>query len=336
MKIDFWLPHVKIAGGTKVTLSYAVILKSLGHQVRVFVPHRGWKERLLNTATWKGIVRINPVYVRDWKKAADMAGDIVIADSWQAASALIGSGAKASLFHFVQHDERLYHGTPSDVERVYTQKALNKIAVSSWLKERFELEFSQPVFLLMNTVDRTIFYPAVVEEQKARVRILLLVHTYNWKGTQEGIDIIERLKGTYPHITLVGFGVRTRQAPRALDEYYYNPSQDQLRHLYATADIFVCPSWDEGFGLPSLEAMACGAVVVTYDNGGSRDFAFHEKTALVAPRRNTNLLIKEVERVVVDLGLRARLRQGGLDFVSTLPTPYEQGQRLAEFLASRT
>lgn len=335
MKIDFWLPHVKIAGGTKITLSYAVALKRLEHQVRVFVPHSSWRERLLSTATWKGIMPISPVYVRDWQKAADMAGDIIIADSWQAASALVGSRAKSTLFHFIQHDERLYHGTPSDVEQVYTQKALNKIAVSSWLKERLEHEFSQSVFLLMNTVDRTMFYPATVEGKKTHVRILLLVHTYDWKGTQEGIDIIERLKTTYPHITLVGFGVRTKQAPNALDEYYYNPSQDQLRHLYATADIFVCPSWDEGFGLPSLEAMACGAVVVTYDNGGSRDFAFHEKTALVAPRRNVDLLAKEVERAIVDQDLRVRLRQGGLNFVATLPTPHEQGERLAEFLTTR-
>jgi glycosyltransferase involved in cell wall biosynthesis len=35
-----------------------------------------------------------------------------------------------------------------------------------------------------------------------------------------------------------------------------------LRHLYAACELFVFPSWHEGFGLPVLEAMACGAPVI--------------------------------------------------------------------------
>ena len=33
------------------------------------------------------------------------------------------------------------------------------------------------------------------------------------------------------------------------------------------ADVFVFPSWIEGFGLPVIEAMACGAPVITSDRG---------------------------------------------------------------------
>jgi glycosyltransferase involved in cell wall biosynthesis len=40
--------------------------------------------------------------------------------------------------------------------------------------------------------------------------------------------------------------------------------------------------WGEGFGKTPLEAMACGAALVTTDNGGSRDFAHDGETALVS------------------------------------------------------
>ena len=45
------------------------------------------------------------------------------------------------------------------------------------------------------------------------------------------------------------------------------PNDAQLAALMAGADAFCLPSLDEGFGLPALEAMACGAVVVVSDRG---------------------------------------------------------------------
>ena len=53
--------------------------------------------------------------------------------------------------------------------------------------------------------------------------------------------------------------------------------------IYNTSRVFLCTSWVEGFGLTNVEAMACGAALVTTDNGGSRDYALHGETALVAP-----------------------------------------------------
>jgi glycosyltransferase involved in cell wall biosynthesis len=45
----------------------------------------------------------------------------------------------------------------------------------------------------------------------------------------------------------------------------YVPRQD-LRGLYSLASVFAFPSLYEGFGLPPLEAMACGAPVLTSNN----------------------------------------------------------------------
>src|SRR3972149_6038774 len=69
---------------------------------------------------------------------------------------------------------------------------------------------------------------------------------------------------------------------------------------------------DEGLGMPSMEAMACGAALVTYDNGGCRDYALDGRTALVARRRDVAHLAQRLELAVCDPGLRAKLAREGM------------------------
>ncbi len=60
-------------------------------------------------------------------------------------------------------------------------------------------------------------------------------------------------------------------------------SDEQLIALYNECSLFVFPSWHEGFGLPVLEAMACGAPVVASDASSIREIAT-DKTALFDPQ----------------------------------------------------
>jgi glycosyltransferase involved in cell wall biosynthesis len=68
--------------------------------------------------------------------------------------------------------------------------------------------------------------------------------------------------------------------------------------------------------MPSMEAMACGAALVTYDNGGSRDYARDGETALVARRRNVDDLAARLAALTGDPEQRRRLAAAGLALVT--------------------
>jgi glycosyltransferase involved in cell wall biosynthesis len=83
----------------------------------------------------------------------------------------------------------------------------------------------------------------------------------------------------------------------------------RLAALYRGAVAAVVPSRYEGFGLPALEAMACGAPVVVTDAGNSP--AVVGDAALVAPVGNARALGEALLRLLDDPALRARLAADG-------------------------
>jgi len=128
---------------------------------------------------------------------------------------------------------------------------------------------------------------------------------------------VARIRRARAGVHLVGFGVKAPRVARPYDEFHVDPPQEALAALYSGADIYLCPSWDEGLGMPPMEAMACGAALVTYDNGGCRDYARDGETALVVPRRDVAALGSALGRLATDAALRARIAAAGLAHVRT-------------------
>jgi GT2 family glycosyltransferase len=91
--------------------------------------------------------------------------------------------------------------------------------------------------------------------------------------------------------------------------------QSALGREYDAARVFVQGSWFEGFGQPGLEALACGVPLVTTDNGGCREYARDEETALVVPPRDAPAMAAAIERILDDPSLAEKLAANGLDVV---------------------
>ncbi len=86
-------------------------------------------------------------------------------------------------------------------------------------------------------------------------------------------------------------------------------ADDDLPDLYAGAEVFVYPSLWEGFGLPALEALACGAPAIVSATSSLPEVV-GEAAVLVDPH-DAGALGAALERVLADADLRARLRAAG-------------------------
>jgi glycosyltransferase involved in cell wall biosynthesis len=107
--------------------------------------------------------------------------------------------------------------------------------------------------------------------------------------------------------------------------------EERLPSLYRGAQALIFPSLYEGFGLPIVEAMACGTPVVTSNVTAMPETA--GDAALLVDPRSVEQITHAMQRVVEDTSLRHELKKIGITRVAQLSwesTSRRAGQLLAE------
>ena len=129
-----------------------------------------------------------------------------------------------------------------------------------------------------------------------------------------------RPEGKLPQLILVGKrGWLDNETFRAAQRHSANNdiaftgyvAENDLSALYSGATCFVYPSFFEGFGLPVLEAMQCGAPVIAGNRTSIPEVV--GKAGLLFDPFDTNSLVQALTRVLDDSEYRAALRIQGLE-----------------------
>jgi glycosyltransferase involved in cell wall biosynthesis len=140
---------------------------------------------------------------------------------------------------------------------------------------------------------------------------------------QREIDAFDRFKeqtGSDWQLVLAGsdwhgadvIHARIQHSPHAGDIRTpgFVPDRD-LPMLNRAAEVFVFPSLYEGFGLPPVEAMACGCPVISSTRGSLGEVVGN--AAVTVDPEDIDALKTQMARLATDADLRDRLRNAGLD-----------------------
>jgi glycosyltransferase involved in cell wall biosynthesis len=181
-------------------------------------------------------------------------------------------------------------GTDTKYQKISSKSIINEGRIKYKLPDRFILFVGtlEPGKNLQGLIEA--FYQ--LKKENRITQKLVIVGAYGW-GTQRHLELINE--------------------PILKDEIIftgYVPDED-LPLIYNAADLFVFPSFYEGFGLPPLEAMACGTAVITSKLSSLPEIV-GDAGLLINPY-NTKELTDAIERVIKDEGLRAEMITKGFE-----------------------
>jgi len=237
-----------------------------------------------------------------------------VATWWETASLVRRSCLRRGTgVYFVQDIESSYRLTDPayqlQVHATYTPD-LFYVTTSPWIQQTLRRYFGLQAEIVSPWVDLEVFRPT----QQARDGSILAIGRREVLKNQTAILGAWRLLNPRPPLKLFGVEPMPLEPP---GQYILKPTDAGLCELYNQASVFLQPSLHEGFGLPMLEAMACGCPVITTACHGNEHFIRDGYNCIVVPWYDNTLIARAIRLLLNDTELAQRLIRGGLETVQS-------------------
>ena len=235
----------------------------------------------------------------------------------------LGSKAEAGDGVLRRVSARLKASVRDAVER---RTVVHYVAESARVKVLFSEAVSAPISVLQQALPLDDYERAVEGDSRAQVRAELdipaeatvLVDVSRLvpdKGHDDLFPLLAALGDRTPEVRLllVGDGSLRGDLERAAerhgvaDRVVFAGNRADVARVLVAGDIFVFPSYSEGFGMVALEAMGAGLPVVAYDLPPFHEFMEPGTTALLCPTGDVPALTDAVATLVDDPVRRAQM-----------------------------
>lgn len=264
LKITYLLETTELWGGVKVVFEQAEALSESGFDVKILSKD--------SKQSWYPL-KLPVTEVREFNDYTIPESDIVIGTYWTTVKEAYPT-KKGILVHLCQGYEggnkELQH-LKKQIDNVYKLN-IPKLTISPHLNKFIQENFRLDSYYIGQMINREIFYPSNTEKdinKNNNLKILVVgpfeADVKNIQTSLQGIAIAKN------NMKIPIILIRVSQFPLTNDEknifkpdnYYYLVPYESMGNIYRNADLLISMSKEaEGFGLPPLEAMACGVPTI--------------------------------------------------------------------------
>ena len=337
IRVAIPLAGFNLSGGVKSLVGVANALAERGHAVRFLVPdfarvppeplYPDVRVRVLATGpAWLPAPLRKLIHLARLSLLATAGADVCLANYFTTAYVALASqwlrGDHAALAYNVRGYEPMSHGllanasVPSRIVRAALawlsyRLPLQKICTTEWLREQTG---DPSAFVVGHGIELRVFRPPASRSPREDVRVVVgtIGRHGEAKGYPDFLRALELLPADLPIVVRVA-APDTVALPTRFPATVEHPNPGpEMAAFYGRCDLFVFSSRGEGFGLPAVEAMACGCALITTDSGGVRQFARDGENCLMTPPNDPPALAVAISALVGDAGRQRALAEAGL------------------------
>ncbi len=339
LKINYLLPVAGRTGGTRVLLNFMNSLSSMGHEVTMTTLYynrwfplsadvkviskktyfdAGYFFKMSNLSKKKISVSISML-----NKLNKMSPKTDINIATIAQTAYLSSWKTiegAATLHHMQHFESILFDDPIIKKFISDTYFLPiyRVANSRWLCNKLYDFTGQKYPIVYPAIEHDIFYKredGIFSTTEKIVNIVALGKG-GWKSAIGIYNAVNKVRSMEKDkkIILHFFGHKPIAGIQFDGQYtifHKDLSDNDLALLYSSSDIQVTFSKAESFPLPPLEAMACGAAVITTPYG-TEDYTVDRDNALIVEPDNIDMLANKIKTLIEDKDLMKRLKDNGI------------------------
>lgn len=328
-KIVFLLPSIKSGGGNRVVIELSNELVKAGVEVFIIYPNNSIDKCTYNIDKSIKVIPIGVLAQSKLSKLTNLKKTLsYVSDNFAGYGVpIIFTDPIMSLFSPVVRSNNKYRFIQADDYRIfddlhilkrrsflYIYKLLTRISYKKFnTKFIFNSQYTydcfvhvakkSPEYLLVHpAINHSVFNHPGANIFSSKPVIGIVARKHPLKGFIDFISALKKIdRELYSKVLVVSHD--------NLDDFdlsevaVVSPHSDkEMASLFNQIDIFISTSWSEGFGLPPLEAMACGCAVIVSHSGGVNEYARNGLNCLMYEPKNVMQLADCLNILLLDHG----------------------------------
>ncbi|SNQ60930.1 glycosyltransferase family 4 protein [Candidatus Methanoperedens nitratireducens] len=339
--IVFLTPSLKIGGGNRVFVELANELVRDGYDAEIIYPNNSKEASTFNLNKDVKTLKISNFKDNKLKKLFNLLQTlwfvknnrkdkiVIVSDPIMAIFSFLLKGLDVHRFMqaddyiifddlFLLKNKFVLHIYKKFTKISYGYRFVNYVFNSKFVCDSF-IKISKRKDVNFNLVhpgiNLSIFFNKNIRKDD-ELNICLVARKHPWKGFADFIKVWAELKKDksnkinniyiISNDDLSGFDISDYTLIKSSND-------NEIAEIYNKSHIFISTSWWEGFGLPPLEAMACGCAVILTNAGGVNEYAAPNINCLMYEPRKTSELKEKLMLLIHNKELRTHLFLNALE-----------------------